>query len=107
MTEKMREEFEAAFAKKTASLGTGDSETELDLEQHGGFEVVLLEAMADDRKGDNYGNNVFASAWWAWRASREALVIELPKAWQTNVGAMLTPNGVRFAIEAAGLKVKP
>ncbi|MEE3504860.1 hypothetical protein QN399_01035 [Pseudomonas sp. 10C3] len=42
----------------------------------------------------------------AWQASREALVIELPKAWQTNVGGMLTPNGVRFAIESAGLKVK-
>ncbi|MEE4688788.1 hypothetical protein V2K77_01735 [Pseudomonas alliivorans] len=42
-----------------------------------------------------------------WQASREALVIELPKAWQTNVGAMLTPNGVRFAIQEAGVKVKP
>lgn len=43
----------------------------------------------------------------AWQASRAAVVIDLPKPWQTNVGAMLTPNGVRFAIQAAGLKVKP
>ncbi|MBD8680319.1 hypothetical protein [Pseudomonas sp. CFBP 13719] len=42
-----------------------------------------------------------------WMASRAAVVVDLPKPWQTNVGAMLTPNGVRFAIEAAGLKVKP
>lgn len=49
---------------------------------------------------------VFSDYWLGWQASRESLVIELPKPWQTNVGAMLTPNGVRFAIEAAGLECK-
>ncbi|WP_314383219.1 hypothetical protein [Pseudomonas brenneri] len=42
-----------------------------------------------------------------WCESRAAIEVELPKAWQTNVGAMLTPNGTRFAIESIGLKVKP
>ncbi|WP_448120523.1 hypothetical protein [Pseudomonas veronii] len=42
-----------------------------------------------------------------WCESRATVEVELPKAWQTNVGAMLTPNGTRFAIQAAGLKVKP
>lgn len=106
MTDKIREEFEAAFAKKTASLG-GDSETELELEQHGGFEVVLLEAMADDRKGDTYGNNVFASAWWAWQASREALVIELPCSWHEERQHLMDADDVLESINAAGLKVKP
>lgn len=52
-----------------------------------------------------YHSNTIQYCWLAWQASRKALVIELPKVWQTNVGGMLTPNGVRFAIESAGLKV--
>ncbi|ULL06598.1 hypothetical protein JNO42_06150 [Pseudomonas putida] len=42
-----------------------------------------------------------------WRASREAVVVELPAEWVTNVGKMLPPPGVRRAIEAQGLKVAP
>lgn len=45
--------------------------------------------------------------WQAWQASRESVVVELPKEWVTNVGTMLPPPGVRRAIEAQGLKVAP
>ncbi|MEB0133595.1 hypothetical protein, partial [Pseudomonas sp. CCI2.4] len=70
---KMREEFEAAFAKKTAGLESRGADKEFDA--LGGFEVVLLETLAEDRIGNNYRTNLFASAWWAWQASRESLVI--------------------------------
>lgn len=106
MTDKMREEFEAAFAKKTASLGAGDPDV-ADLDDFGGFERVLLEAMTEDRNGDTYRNNVFASAWWAWQASRESLVIELP---QQSGANRVWNQAIRYchqAIEAVGLKVKP
>lgn len=39
-------------------------------------------------------------------ATLKSFEIELPKPWQTNVGAMLTPNGVKFSIESAGAKWK-
>ncbi|MFV7440804.1 hypothetical protein [Pseudomonas sp. 382] len=44
--------------------------------------------------------------WQAWQASREAVVVELPAEWVTNVGTMLPPPGVRRAIEAQGVKCK-
>lgn len=42
-----------------------------------------------------------------WQASRAAVAVELPAEWVTNIGTMLPPHGVRRAIEAQGLKVKP
>lgn len=42
----------------------------------------------------------------SFKLGMKAVVVELPKPWQTNAGAMLTPNGVKFAIEAAGGTVK-
>ena len=91
MNDKLREQFEAAY--KDACLKRPIPR----------FDAAVF---AKDHCGD-YLNPLVQSAWWAWKESRESLVIELPKPWQTNVGAMLTPNGVRFAIEAAGLKVTP
>ena len=85
MSDKMREEFEA-WARKMS----------MDLEYRNIPGV-----------GQFYECPRTLLALEAWQASRAAVVVELPNAWQTNVGAMLTPNGVRFAIEAAGLKVKP
>ena len=85
--ERMREEFEAWYLDKFC-----------------GEQARLFRCVNADQI---YYFAEVQSGWDAWQASRAAIEVELPKAWQTNVGAMLTPNGTRFAIEAAGLKVKP
>ena len=87
MSDKMREEFEAWAAEEAEVRGVG----------------ALLGLMTDEHQ-DRYSMIWTQTAWIAWQASRAALVIELPKPWQTNVGAMMTPNGVKFAIASAGLK---
>lgn len=85
MTDKMREEFETWAVDHSMALHLARSDSGL------------------------YASPVTQKFMDCWQASRESLVIELPKPWQTNVGAMMTPNGVKFAIESAGLKytVKP
>ncbi len=88
-TNKMREQFEAALVKQAAEDG------------------FAKPSLRRNKNNGDYVDPFEQAAWWGWQASREAVVVELPKAWQTNVGAMLTPNGVRFAIEAQGLKVTP
>ena len=90
MSNQMRDEFEEWAAEEAEVRGVG----------------TLLGLMKDEHH-DRYSMIWTQTAWVAWQASRAALVVELPKPWQTNVGAMLTPNGVRFAIESAGLKVTP
>ena len=92
MTDKMREEFETAVALESK-------------------EPVL--AVYLSRRGDTYSTSTLHFAWWAWKASRAALVVELPDADGLNREHMLVQGfleGVahtRVAIEAAGLKVKP
>jgi len=98
-TNKMREQFEAAFAKKTASKAP-DEKTKA-LEVYGGFESLLLETLVEDRYGDTYRTDVFATAWWAWQASREAVVVDLPDHFRPSRQEII------FAIEAQGLKVAP
>jgi hypothetical protein len=93
--DKLREELEAAYVEGLV-LRCGE-----------GFRDTALYSLSEKKPNGDYQHYTDGIAWWAWQASRETLVIELPKAWQTNVGAMLTPNGVRFAIEAASLKVAP
>lgn len=94
MDEKMRAEFEVAA--KTAQ----------------GLDVTRLP------------NGVYRSfgthqAWWAWQASRAALVVELPEKisqYNTNDAGFVDPAAVehdeaiddcRAAIESAGVRVKP
>lgn len=91
MSDKMREEFEAWVKSMWPAQ---------DLKR---FSVNFKE-----NEGEYTGFTV-QHCWEAWQASRAAVVIDLDKPWQTNVGAMMTPNGVKFSIEAAGLKytVKP
>ena len=55
--DKMREEFEAAISAKAG-------------------EPILSIYLS--RRGDTYSTSTLHFAWWAWQASREALVIELP-----------------------------
>lgn len=78
MNDKVREEFIEAFVKQ---FGFG--------------------RMAASSNPDAAG--MLACAEWAWFASREALVIDLPKV----IGSLMYSSDVYEAVEAAGLKVKP
>ncbi|WP_122563897.1 hypothetical protein [Pseudomonas viridiflava] len=44
--------------------------------------------------------------WVAWRASREALVIDLPDAWHQDRQRLMDADEVSEAIEAAGVRVE-
>ncbi|QXG35512.1 hypothetical protein [Pseudomonas viridiflava] len=44
--------------------------------------------------------------WVAWRASREALVIELPDAWHQDRQRLMDADEVSEAVEAAGVRVQ-
>ena len=83
MTDKMREEFETAVALEAK-------------------EPVL--AVYLSRRGDTYSTSTLHFAWWAWKASREALVIELPD--EDGMQGHLWAPDVVAAMEAAGVKVK-
>lgn len=63
MSDLMREEFESAMAEML-TRDTADTVTALDL--------------MNCRDGNEYKSHVLSSAWWAWQASRECLVIDLP-----------------------------
>lgn len=93
MSDKMREEFEAAIA-----LEAGQS----------------LVAIQLSRMADSYSTSALIYAWWAWQASRSAVVIDKPEDF-TDGGS---PNARILiahhreivgrwvnSIEAAGLKV--
>ncbi len=45
--------------------------------------------------------------WVAWRASREALVIDLPDAWRQDRQSLMDADQVSEAIQAAGLRIQP
>ncbi|WP_458373030.1 hypothetical protein [Pseudomonas laurylsulfatiphila] len=105
--DKIREEFEVAFAEKFG---------------------ITSEFIRDS--GDKELTQMIGAAWWGWQASRESLVIELPQvvgyegAYDSlrnndfadqgselldadEVFSLCRSIEVREAIEAAGLKVKP
>ena len=75
-TNKMRDEFEAAFAQETVRRAVEDGL--LELNESAELLACTICVMAKDRDGDTYGEVHFASAWWAWQASRQAVVVELP-----------------------------
>ncbi|MBC8786362.1 hypothetical protein [Pseudomonas fluorescens] len=85
-TEKMREEFEAAFLAEEVSL-CGE-----------GMRSSALYMIEQDTV------NV-RSAWWAWQASRAAIEVELP-APAVQGGNCIRDHAIREAIESLGLKVK-
>lgn len=69
---------------------------------------------AKDHCGD-YVNSLVQSAWWAWQASRKAMVVDLPRPFMSgytesgNCPAtdLYSFDDVKSAIEAAGGSVKP
>jgi hypothetical protein len=101
MSDKMREEFEAAIA-----IESGEPIT-----------AIFL-----TRKDGTYTTNTLRFAWWAWQKARIDLVIELPPPYpepevphdaidDSFMDAYHAAQGMRHAcakaIEAAGLKVTP
>ncbi|WP_060482680.1 hypothetical protein [Pseudomonas sp. NBRC 111119] len=99
ITEAKRAEFETAFVKQTASMRDSRS-TE--------YAIVLLEGMKANRTTESYQNPVAAAAWWAWNASREAVVLVIPSFddYPTSMERDMRES-LRSAIEAQGLKVAP
>lgn len=108
-TNKMREEFEAAFiAQQVAAFGEYSRGGAVHrLKRDGEFDKPPTAYDLQRREQGMYDEYWIEMLWWAWQASREAVVVELPAEWVTNVGTMLPPPGVRRAIEAHGLKVAP
>ena len=95
MTDKMREEFEAAY--RAACLKRPIPR----------FDPAVF---AKDHC-DDYVNPLVQSAIWGWQSSRESLVVDLPKSYELFGGSVsatvMYPDEVRAAIESLGLKVKP
>ena len=79
MTDKMREEFEAWFHNELCH-GCGKA---------------------------NYGSVVTMAAWKAWKASRDALCVELPKQYSTDsIGAAYCVDAVIDSLDSAGARYK-
>lgn len=100
--DKMRAEFEAEYLKDVS-------------DRYRGCEASDDEWVARGSNGE-YRSFRAAGAWWGWQASREALVIELPKGeslFQRMYGVvcerplLIERTHAITAIEAAGLKVSP
>lgn len=119
-TNKMREQFEAAFIEKCAADLGGKVPG---ITRESAIKFIRCNWLA--RSGDNYELPVPNAAWWSWQASREAVVVELPTACAYEgltehlgcvieltyerpehdpVGLARIPD-VRSVIEAHGLKV--
>lgn len=100
-TNKMREQFELAFLDE---CGVSTSI----------HAALLLERGADG----GYLNPKTRIGWWSWQASRNAVVVELPRIEPAQTPSRLKNAAVNFAlgcykaacrqfIEAQGLKVAP
>ena len=91
MSDLIRKEFESAMSLET------------------GLSIELFEL---DRNGDSYLSTGPKYAWWAWQASRECLVIELPEDFpfskepKYQSSRQQTISECRAAIHAAGVKTK-
>ncbi|SEI98339.1 hypothetical protein SAMN04244579_02687 [Azotobacter beijerinckii] len=85
--DKVRAEFEAAM----------NAEAEA-----GGYEVDWSRSEVD---AERYANPAVRSAWWAWQASREAVVVELPEPVPFR-SREDTIQDCRAAIHAAGIRTK-
>lgn len=106
-TNKMREQFEADFVEEMCRRG-GE-----------GFRSTVLHSLSQKKPGGDYQHITESLAWWAWQASREAVVVELPnraaeasreefddvEGGSFNEAAYI--RDVRKAIVAQGLKVAP
>lgn len=87
MSDKMREEFETWALTHFINSKT------------------MNPLQRSSEEADAYHFPVISTAWTAWQASREALVIELPAPAVTG-GNCIRDHAIRDVLEAAGLKVK-
>lgn len=77
------------------------------------FEAAVLNEYPNQNMGKfatgEYQSTTIEHCWWAWQASRAAVVVNLPKT--IHAGGpdddIYWPQDVRAAIEAAGVKVAP
>ncbi|WP_210668940.1 hypothetical protein [Pseudomonas protegens] len=102
-TNKMREAFEADFVEEMCRRG-GE-----------GFRSTVLHSLSQRKPDGDYQHITESLAWWAWQASREAVVVE--PVWPdhydyTNsdvAGAAVLDCRTAFqkAMKAQGLKVTP
>lgn len=89
-TTKMREQFEA-WALSAKAHG---EHFDLSRGNHGAYKSPITHWL-------------YCSWVASYQASREAVVVELPKDIKTMAGPVLYADDVRAAIESQGLKVKP
>lgn len=98
---KMREQFEAAVIARF---------------KESGFLEVEIRVECLGRSGDGYQDGSVDAYWHFWKASREAVAVELPKhsgyaeygyGDDYENGRDVMRDECREAIEAQGLKVKP
>ncbi len=84
--------------------------------EYASYAGITLQEVAGEWDGDLYGDQGMRDAWWAWQASREALLIDLPEGqslFQRMYGVscqrplLIERKQAVNAIESAGLKVKP
>ncbi|MFV0894416.1 hypothetical protein [Pseudomonas kurunegalensis] len=99
-TNQVREQFEAAFVDEMCRRG-GE-----------GFRSTILHSLSQKKPDGDYQHITESLAWWAWQASREAVVVELPLAIESPPYACFQSgwNDMRGeavdAIESQGLKVE-
>jgi len=120
-TNKMREQFEAAFiAQQVAAFGEYTRRDAVHrLKRDGEFDKPPTPYDLHRREKGMYDEYWTEMLWWAWQASREAVVVELPnraaEAYREEFDDVEGGSfdeaayirDVRKAIEAQGLKVKP
>lgn len=91
-TSKMREQFEQRYPVPEGACWSAEQ----------GRYVLFHLKLCTVAKYERFVEN-----WVCWQASREAVVVELPKHIVTMAGPVLYADDVRVAIEAQGLKVAP
>jgi hypothetical protein len=89
MSDKMREEFEAAVIERM---------------KEGGFLEIEVRVEMLGRSGDGYSDCSVDTYWHYWQSSRAALCVELPLRWKGS--NMMFDTEVISAIKSAGVRVK-
>lgn len=107
-TNKMREQFEAAFVERqVGAFGEGYRSTAQHmLKREGDFDEPPTAYKLHCRNRGMYDTYWVEMAWWAWQASREAVVVELPQPFVGDDFTMYDGKEIIEAIEAQGLKVE-
>ncbi|ROM29318.1 hypothetical protein BK645_10130 [Pseudomonas protegens] len=89
MSDKMREEFEEWAWKRFGDV----------------FWYGIERAHVFMRSGDRYHTEFLNTRWESWQASRESMVVELPKDHEFHSPSGMR-RGCREALESLGLRVK-